>query len=590
MREVRGSILSAAGYPPMVQWTQAFRYLVLCFSGVKCLSQHLEPLKLRMDRGWGVAGAAGLAAFFTVVMMTNAGFFYMSFIEELNVDRASASWPASVMSVVSHSAGMAGSVLLWSGLLGAVWAPSIAWMSVTLGVVHGAGVGVVVVNLINVVMMYFDKYRGIASGIKFAGYSVCSLLYPVILSTLKEAYGFRGALLVYAALSMNVTALTLLLKEPPWLSAQSTKSKEESPAPERHGSPTPCEATLRSVTSMDPVQLRVSAAQVPTSKGDLLLFRLESSSPANTATYLRDRAKNRKAVHAYLPENDDVLAGKASHSKFFPANAYLKPSFWTLQNVQEDHCTTQTTSFEETTTSTKTENRSDTCITDDAAVSSWKEKSITDKSHKHSLFHQVCHLLSSPRFYVFVLAVVAVDYTLAVFPTTIVDYALDKGSARAQADLAVTYCAPAELLGRVALPLIGDHRIVSRTTLVSACFFLLATTLLALPATSAFVSYILVCSCATMLVGCLMSLKPVVIADRFGIEAVPVGYGVAGVTLLPLLLCNPTITGYFRDIKGSYDGLYQLQAGIHGCVGCLFALLAVLDQKRWRELATKEVT
>ncbi|KAK8776264.1 hypothetical protein V5799_030391 [Amblyomma americanum] len=69
------------------------------------MSQHLEPLKLRMDRGWGVAGAAGLAAFFTVVMMTNAGFFYMSFIEELNVDRASASWPASVMSVVSHSAG-----------------------------------------------------------------------------------------------------------------------------------------------------------------------------------------------------------------------------------------------------------------------------------------------------------------------------------------------------------------------------------------------------------------------------------------------------------------------------------------------------
>ncbi|KAH6934195.1 hypothetical protein HPB50_021497 [Hyalomma asiaticum] len=56
-----------------------------------------------MDRSWGVAGAASLTAFFTVVMMMNSGFFYVALIEEFGITREAASWPMSVMSIVSHS-------------------------------------------------------------------------------------------------------------------------------------------------------------------------------------------------------------------------------------------------------------------------------------------------------------------------------------------------------------------------------------------------------------------------------------------------------------------------------------------------------
>ncbi|XP_037565033.1 monocarboxylate transporter 9-like [Dermacentor silvarum] len=165
-------------------------------------------------------------------MMMNSGFFYVSFIEECGVTREVASWPTSILSSVSHSSGLLvscaqrhlsvfqigliGSVFLWAGILGAVFAPNMAWMTLTLGAIHGVGVGVVCVTLVIVVMMYFDKYRGIASGIKYTGYSLASLLFPMILTSLKDAYGFRGSMLVYAAITMNVTALTLLLKEPPW--------------------------------------------------------------------------------------------------------------------------------------------------------------------------------------------------------------------------------------------------------------------------------------------------------------------------------------------------------------------------------------
>ncbi|KAL1427027.1 hypothetical protein MTO96_017773 [Rhipicephalus appendiculatus] len=134
-----------------------------------------------MDRSWGVAGAASITAFFTVVMMMNSGFFYVSFIEEFGVARESGLMAhkrhvdrVSLISSVncSHSLldytltsgysvlrrspllqaclvswfqrhlsvfilGLIGSIFLWTGILGAFFAPDITWMTVTLGAIHG---------------------------------------------------------------------------------------------------------------------------------------------------------------------------------------------------------------------------------------------------------------------------------------------------------------------------------------------------------------------------------------------------------------------------------------------------------------------
>ncbi|XP_054923569.2 monocarboxylate transporter 9-like isoform X1 [Dermacentor andersoni] len=542
-----------------------------------------------MDRSWGVAGAASLTAFFTVVMMMNSGFFYVSFIEEFGVDREAASWPASVMSIVSHSSGLLvscaqrhlsvfqlgviGSVFLWAGILGAVFAPNMAWMTVTLGAIHGAGVGIVCVTLVIVVMMYFDKYRGVASGLKFAGYTLASLLFPTILTSLKDAYGFRGSMLVYAAITMNVTALTLLLKEPPWeMNARNRKtetSKEES----------------GSVSS-------ITAAPLDSAASNALAFRegagsngagfAESINPVSSLTpngvgavdSIHNRVANSEVpvTHACNSSNEQPPENSNNVNLF-------KTWLQSFKFLRKQESTSQTAGVENGSNGKRTA----TIMSENKASNITNQRTSQKSQRSCSLFREVGNLLSKPRFYACVLAVVAMDYTMAVFPATIVDYALDKGSSRSHADLSVTYCSPAELFGRIVLPLIGDCKFVSRTTLVSASFFLLAATMLAIPATPSFLSYILVCACATMFTACLLAMKPVVIADYFGIESIATSWGFAGVTLLPLLLCSPYIIGYFRDTGGSYDGLYQLQAGIHCFVGGLFGLLAVLDRRRQKK-------
>ncbi|XP_077511515.1 uncharacterized protein LOC144121936 isoform X1 [Amblyomma americanum] len=544
----------------------------------------------QMDHGWTVAAAASLTAFFTVTMMMNSGFFYVSFMEEFDVNRETASWPASVMSGVSHSfglllsfcqrrlsvfhMGLAGSICLWAGILGAVFAPNMTWMTVKMGAVHGAGVGIVCVTLIIVVMMYFDKYRGIASGLKFAGYTLCSLVYPVILTSLKETYGVRGTLLVYAALTMNVTALTMLLKEPPWHKSGRKNNEKKPTASETDASPEEANgiATISSKTL--PVQALSSGRplQRPT------YYSKYSKKPSLTP--INDAIESNCSIGKPCKSSAGVYRETApSGTPHLPPEA-MSHATKTLHDQSSD----ARKPCPRNTDQTSMAHNSKKCF---CGAASQQVGCCASNVDSPSVFRHIAQMLSKPRFYIVVLGIVALDYTVAVFPTTIVDYALDKGSARRHADLSVMYCAPAELVGRIALPLVGDCRVVSRTTLVSATFFLLAASMFALPVTSSFLSYILVCACATMLVGCLMSMKPVVIADYFGIQSVAASWGFAGVTLLPLLLCNPSIIGFFRDTMGSYDGLYQLQAAIHCCVGCLFGILSFLDRKTRKERAHK---
>lgn len=554
-----------------------------------------------MDRGWSVATAASLAAFFTVVMITNSGFFYVSFLEEFEVDRESASWPSSVLSIVSHSSGflvavgqehlsvfqigLAGSIFLWAGILGAVFAPNMAWMTATLGAVHGVGLGIVCVTLTIVVMMYFDKYRGIASGLKFAGYTACSLVYPKVLTVLKGAFGFRGALLVYAGITMNVTALTLLLKEPPWLNRNNKKHEMDSA--KKHVARS---AAMSILDICDSIPTNGSALNLPQTPDSVWPESGIKVSQWDRRLPDEDHNSGKKEVHRSIAAcnpcnekenaNGQVLDAGCLKSKLpgylvhrCHSTSYLENTFMPERDF---------TYTDKTKVHSKPSNRSSR----NAEISSTvpRECCAPEQPVASSPLQVIRRLIRNHRFYVVLLGIVALDYTVAVFPATIVDYALDKGSPRSSADLCVTYCAPADLVGRIVLPMIGDCGCIRRPTLAAASFLLVAVGMLIMPVTSSFPSYIIVCAFVTMMMGCLMSMKPVVIADYFGVDSIGACWGFAGVSLLPILLCNPTITGFFRDQQGSYDGLYQLQAGIHAFVGSLFGIMCILDRgqiKRW---------
>ncbi|EEC01958.1 monocarboxylate transporter, putative, partial [Ixodes scapularis] len=77
------------------------------------------------------------------------------------------------------------------------------------------GVGLTLLTLSIILTMHFDRYRSVALGIKYAGWSCSGILFPKLLAFLEQEYGFRDTLLIFGAISLNIPTLTLLLKEAP---------------------------------------------------------------------------------------------------------------------------------------------------------------------------------------------------------------------------------------------------------------------------------------------------------------------------------------------------------------------------------------
>lgn len=107
-----------------------------------------------------------------------------------------------------------GAFLTWLGPIGASFAGGIPFVTLCMGFIHGLGSGTFFVSISIVLMMYFDRYRGIVNGIKNLGGTAASVVFPNALLLVQDVYGFRACLLLYGALAMHLTPLGMLTKEP----------------------------------------------------------------------------------------------------------------------------------------------------------------------------------------------------------------------------------------------------------------------------------------------------------------------------------------------------------------------------------------
>ncbi|KAM7312045.1 monocarboxylate transporter 12 [Ixodes scapularis] len=146
-------------------------------------------------------------------------------MEQFGVNRETATWPGSIGTAFSHLAAifvalfqrkvslftifLLGALFIWSGIVASAFVPTMAWMTVTFGVIQGLGSGVISLTYSILLAMYFDKYRGLTSGLKFAGGSLGGLVFPKFLPYLQNEYGFRVIAMSYATLRVHIILLCL---------------------------------------------------------------------------------------------------------------------------------------------------------------------------------------------------------------------------------------------------------------------------------------------------------------------------------------------------------------------------------------------
>ncbi|XP_075744677.1 uncharacterized protein LOC119185039 isoform X2 [Rhipicephalus microplus] len=102
---------------------------------------------------WRVAVVGSLIVLFATSVFGTSGLFYVYFMDTFSVSHEAASWPGSTMAAMLNCAGLVvsllqrflsifqislvGSVLLWTSLMLAAFAPNMEVMTLLLGAVHG---------------------------------------------------------------------------------------------------------------------------------------------------------------------------------------------------------------------------------------------------------------------------------------------------------------------------------------------------------------------------------------------------------------------------------------------------------------------
>lgn len=171
---------------------------------------------------------AALMLFLEASTYRCSGIFYVMIMDEFTVTRGPASWPISILGAMNDIGGiLAGplcylisvkSVLLIGsfanviGMVGASFAPTLAWMSFTLGFVHGMGGGFIRTMLQVFLSTNYRKRIGMAHGLMFAGAASSSFVFPSVLLSLRKAFSTRGSMLILGAILLHLIPLCMLIK------------------------------------------------------------------------------------------------------------------------------------------------------------------------------------------------------------------------------------------------------------------------------------------------------------------------------------------------------------------------------------------
>lgn len=185
---------------------------------------------LPMDRCWSVPLSAALSGFLLVMNSSCYGFLYVLFMKKYEVNHASAAWPSSALVIAGSCVCIAvsavqdnlslyhitllGGLLASLGLVASSFAPNIAWMTFTFGVLHGAGIGTALLGLSMYILVYFKRYSGTAFAIMWLCRAVSGMAGTQILWYLANAYGVEGCLLITGGLLLNVVPFTMFIKYP----------------------------------------------------------------------------------------------------------------------------------------------------------------------------------------------------------------------------------------------------------------------------------------------------------------------------------------------------------------------------------------
>ncbi|KAL8596012.1 hypothetical protein ACOMHN_018324 [Nucella lapillus] len=176
---------------------------------------------MQTDGGWAWAVLAGSMGcnFLNGVLCYFVGVMHTGLLHKYQASVTTTAWvgalyaanmslTAPIAATVINRVGcriscIAGGLLCFVGFLASAFAPSISWLFVTYGLLAGLGLGLTYAPSVITIGFYFDRLRGVASGLSVGFAAIGILSGSLITQTLIDQYSVSGAFIIIAAVSLH---------------------------------------------------------------------------------------------------------------------------------------------------------------------------------------------------------------------------------------------------------------------------------------------------------------------------------------------------------------------------------------------------
>ncbi|GIX85193.1 monocarboxylate transporter 9 [Caerostris extrusa] len=178
--------------------------------------------------GWVIVAASFLCNLIVDGIAYTFGIFFSEFVRHYNVPKGKVAWVGSLMSGFYLSVGpvvsaltnrfgcravtIAGSVVSCVAFILSTMAPTVDVLMITYGVMGGIGFGMVFLPAVVSVGYYFSTKRAMATGIAVCGSGMGAFIFAPFCQKLLEIYGWQGAMLILAALTLNCAVFGALMR------------------------------------------------------------------------------------------------------------------------------------------------------------------------------------------------------------------------------------------------------------------------------------------------------------------------------------------------------------------------------------------
>ncbi|OCT81102.1 monocarboxylate transporter 14 [Xenopus laevis] len=190
----------------------------------------MKKVNPNIDRGW--AWMVVLSSFLVHLLVMGSqmalGILNLEWLEEFNQSRGLTAWVSSLSMGITLIVGpiiglfintcgcrktaIIGGFLTSLGWVLSAFAPNVHFLFFSFGVTAGIGSGMVYLPAVVIVGQYFQKRRALAQGLSTTGTGFGTFLITVLLKYLCRELGWRNAMIIQGAITLNLCACGALMR------------------------------------------------------------------------------------------------------------------------------------------------------------------------------------------------------------------------------------------------------------------------------------------------------------------------------------------------------------------------------------------